>query len=1525
MLRRYLIVALFTLCGFFKVSAQLPPIFVFSHDPDRFIVQLDSLMQKVTDKKNVSEFNDEFLPFWRSKETPKGYQDIVINTANKLSERRARLFPDYVNYFETVLAFNEVKHWGDSYTNWNRALDDLLDNKSTSQRVVNDLCQNTRNLLVKGVVFSTSAIKWKADTKTFRFEYEENSPLSVTFGNMRLSCVALNKDSITIFDTNGTLNMLTYQWTGRRGRVTWETSGYAANQVFASFKEYQLNMTDSYFQVDSVEFYNRIYFDHSLQGKLEHKILHSSTVESTTYPKFTSYELRYVLKNIYKDVDYEGGFSQWGAKVLGSGTGATPAMIRIYRNDTCFVEAKSKIFALRKDLITSNDAEIKILLAETNVFHPGLIFKFIGSEGRMELIRNGEGLATSPYFDNFHNVTLDVEVISWKNTEPFMVLKGITGAAQNQAFFESLSYYREEFFTKLQGMDRIHPLQGLKNCSNYFGDLPFSVEEYAQFMKLPVSQIRQEIIMLSFNGFIGYNSETDVIQIKDRLSDYLLFRMGRKDFDVIKFNSVTAPNKANAILNLYNYDLSLSGVSSLSISDNQNIIFFPKEEKIILKRNRNFVFDGTINAGMLNLFGDGFEFQYDEFRINLSNIDSLRMKVQSGSTDYYGNAELKNIQNSIAKLSGVLQIDEPNNKSGNKTFPKYPVLKSTKESFVFYQRKDIQDGAYKRDKFYFKLDTFQLDSINQLNRTNFAFNGVFVSSIFPQFREQLVVRKDYSLGFVRSTPKEGLPIYGDRGRYYADIDLSNKGLVGNGKLTYLTSTSKSENFTFLPERTYGLAQTFDVARRDQGVEFPDVKGRYNTIDYYPYQDQFIAKSQENRFEMFNKEGMLEGSITLGPDGATGSGNINLPNSNMVAEKMNFGDHKIHSDSSDFKMMGSDLQNIAFSTTDLVSDIDFKKRSGHFTSLIGGSRVDFTDNKYISFVREFSWNMDKNDIYLGAKGSKGNRFISVHRKQDSLDFLAPLARYDLASKLIEAVEVKSINVADVKIFTKDGVVRIRENADMDPLDSVKIVVQDSTFRHQIYNAKVKILGKKKYTGSGTFDFVNGEDKVIPIRLDLLDVDEKQFTVGFGTILPEALLPLDSHFKFKGDVKFNSYAKNLAFDGGAQMIHNFPQGPRSFLLFKATIDPKNVRIPVNPEPKTYEKESVFKDFFMTKDSIHIYSSYLEGRKKYSDISMLNASGSLFYNKASGAFAITNEAKIDNPDTTGVYFEYTSKTGDVRGEGDFNLGIEYDRIKTRASGTIIDNRKDNKIFMTAMLGVDFYLTQPLINMMVNNIASVQAKESKQSAETFIKRMAEWTGRADAVKLNTKRATFDEYKDMPASVINTLCFGNIDFVWDTPKKSFLADGVFDLSFIKTFPINRQANVKAQFARSRVGNYFDIYIELDENTWYYFAFRNGLMQVLSSNKEWNTLVQTIKMEERKLKSGIGEKPYSFILASEGKKNSFLKRMKSKEDVSEPEDEPVDLDGDGKPDAVDLDGDGKPDKLPNEKDIEGEVKSDSIK
>ncbi len=1443
---------------------------LFRDNPEEFIPTIEEMFKSIADKKYAKEYIEELNIFWTNPELSSELKLLIIDNCNLMAIKRARPVPDYVTYLTTIREFISSDISESSFNAWNNAITDLIKKKRYPLRKVNQLLNTTSLLLNENTIYSTPSTKWNSSNNNWELSYDED--LIGTFQDLNLTCFSKN-DSIKIFETSGTFNYTSNIWKGDKGKVTWERAGFSADTLYATFGKYTIPFKNAMFEIDTAKFYNYIYFDHALTGSLKHKVMNINTPEAASYPQFLSTEERFNLNNIHPNINYEGGFAQNGAKFLGAGTYEDPATITIFRHDTLFITAKSLYFALRKDQILSTDTEIKIQLDTGYIYHPGLTFKLMADKNELHLIRDGEGLAISPYFNTFHNVSMDIELLSWNLDEDVINLRMVSGAAENHGSFESLSYFRESFYNQLQGMDAMHPLQGLKNCSRRYKGKPFTAYEYAQMIGLPEAQVRQQIIQLSFYGFIGYNVNTDEIEIRQRLDDYLQFRLGKKDYDVIRFASNTPGRVNNAHIDLLNYDLNINGVKSISISDNQNVVFFPKDEKILLKRNRNFIFDGIINAGMLNLYGAGFKFNYDDFQIDMTNIDSLRMQVQTGELDYFGHPKLTYVQNAIEKLSGTLRIDKPDNKSGKDYYSEFPILHSTSESYVYYDKPEIQDGIYDREKFYFRLDTFSMDSISELSRKNFDFTGTFVSNIFPTFNENLTVQKDFSLGFNRETPPDGYDIYDHRAKFIANIDLSNKGLRGNGTLEYLASTSKSENFLFLPEETKGQAYDFTIAKHEDGVEYPDVSGKYSFVTYHPYKDKLESKSQEESFTMFNNEASLEGTITVGKSGATGKGTFYMEKANIVSPAMTFGGHTMLADSSDFNLVSGDMGDVSFNTTNLISNIDFETRKGNFVSKSGGSLVNFTDNRYVSYISEFSWDMDLNNIYMGASGSEGNRFVSTHRRQDSLDFRAPLARYDVEKKVIYAEEVKNINVADADIQLSNGLITIYEDAEMAPIDSATILLSDSTCSHTIYNSHLNIEGKYEYTGYGEYDFINGNGKKFTIQMSEIKLDDNLNTTATGTIVETDLFTFDRNFTFKGKSTLNAKQPHLTFDGGAQMLHQCSGGPQTFVYFNSTIDPSNVLIPIGEEPVNYERDNIYRDFFITKDSAHVYSSFLQSRKDYSDIPIISANGYLHFNSKDNAFEIAPMHKINNADTTGVVFQYSNSRCDIKADGPLDFGIDLGQFKYKNVGTIIDDPKKEKISITTLMDIDFFFDESITNMMVSAILGSNAPDSKLSDATLQKRMAEWVGPKEAKAVISKKNTSKQIENLNPQLNQMFTFGNVDFTFDGPGHAYVADGKADLTFVKNYVINKKVEVTTEIVKKRSGNIIDLIIKFDDDTWFYFSHRGEMMQTLSSSPEYNEAVKTLDEDKRKVKGGMGEKSFTYILAPASKLNRFSKKF----------------------------------------------------
>ncbi|MGQ1891514.1 hypothetical protein ACT29H_13820 [Thermophagus sp. OGC60D27] len=1431
--------------------------------------KLETIFKASPEKKRAKEFLDQFEAFWYSDSAPDEIKQSIIEISDLLYQKQARAFPDYFLFLNTIQSFIDQGAPNQNFFTWKEAAITFLNQPRYYVRHFDELLKTTKGILEEQKLFRSSGVAWYSKSPEYAFKFEKDT-LFLQVKATTLVCHSRN-DSIQIYNTAGQLNILTGLWTGTSGKITWERSGFPQDKVFATFGSYTINMSRSDFFVDNVTFYNKFYFNEPLEGSVKHQVMFIREPSASKYPQFTSHRQTFHINNIHPNINYKGGFSQHGAKFRGSGTDNNPATISIFRNGNLFITAQSLIFSLREDEILSRNTAVTIHLDTGQIRHPGLEFKYMAPSQELYLIRSGEGISQSPFFDTYHNVSIDSEIIYWQFDSDYMEFRMLPGSANNYSFFESLDYYREAFFVKLQGMDAIHPLFGLRNCYYQNKQQPFTAKHYARFLNKPLSEVRQQVLQLSFYGFVDYNPNTDTIKIQERLKDYILFRMGKKDYDVIRFNSITPKNIPNAKFDLKNYDLALQGVKNISISDRQNVVFIPEKQEVTLKFNRNFSFNGRIIAGMIQLFGDGFFFSYDDFRIDMSTIDSMRLNIGTNKTDEYGQPLLQPVDNTIAKLSGYLQIDTASNKSGLVDYPHFPLLVSNRNSYVYYDRPDIQSGAYSKENFYFELQPFEIDSLNQLNKRNIVFDGTFRSNIFPDIDDQLRVRSDFSLGFVKASPPEGYPIYQNKATFTNTIDLSNQGLIGKGLLSYGNTKAESEAFTFLPEETKGMAQNFNVEPQTTGVELPDVQGQNISIRFLPYEDKLMAKQTDNFFNLFQKETSLEGELTYSPNGLQAKGKLLMPTANLISEKMDLTHHALMADSADFHLIGGgNVEGISFKTNNLKAQIDFEKRKGRFQSRDVGNVVEFTDNRYIAFINEFTWNMDNNEIVLGASGSKGNRFVSIDRRQDSLDFIAPIAIYDVEEKTIKAREVPNIKVADANIILNDGIINIREKAEMDPLDSTLILINNSP--HKFKNAHVTVEGKYQYQGNGQYDFRNGDNKTYTINFNDITVNNKNITVAKGSIPNEKLFTFDSHFAFNGDVELNAAEPFLSFDGGTQLLHSCHQyGPQDYLRFNARINPADILIPVEEKSVNTDIEKLSHHFFLQLDSTHAYSAFLEKSKGMNNNPILDAYGFLRYNDDLKSFEIAQKEKLANPDSAGNILRFYSDKCIVSGTGLLDLALDLEQVKLHSSGTIRHYRDQNEIEIDALFGADFMLDPNSIQAMASIILDSKAGDANTDKTILENRLREWTDSKTAENITKQYVTAADLSQIiPDHLKHTLCFTNIQFKWDTPSRSYYANDKATLGWIKDQAIEKEVQVKALISRSRGGNSFEIHIQSDEDTWFFFSYNNEKMMVLSSSKTFNTAIQQLDIDDRKMKTGLGQDNYVFQLGNNNRLKKFM-------------------------------------------------------
>lgn len=1453
----------------------------FPENPSEYIEKLTDYMGVSLTEKETNIFAN-FLQAWKMDSLfSEDEQQRIIHSSQLLHAKNAKPRPHFVNYFNNILRLKKDPDNQSNYYPWEECLNFLLGQEETYSTTLNNFLVASINILSGEAVYKTSSTKWVSSNPRYSFMLEEK-PI-VRYDETNLICYA-KRDSMELFNTTGIFDPVKHIWYGKGGLVTWERGGYGREDIFAVLDGYTIDMSRSDYKAENVSFTNNMVFETHLQGILIDKVKYNKQKENATYPRFDSYTQNFQIDNIYPEIDYEGGLSMQGAKLVGTGTKEKLAKLKIYREDSLLLMAHSAYFAFKSDRVVSNNTGIVIYMERDSIFHPSQSFSYKVPNRELTLSRNDNFTSQSPYYNSYHNIDMSVEQLNWNMNEPYMRFTPPLGSAIGNATFESSSFFNYDYYINLQGMDRAHPLISIRSFARRVGTNSFTATDYANYLRQPVSTVRQQLMRLSVMGFIFFDSDTETATLKQKLNDYIAAAVGKIDYDVISFpSSVNAPLE-NAVFNLKTFDLTVNGIPSIQVSDSQNVIIFPWRDRITMKRNRSFVFDGTVIAGLLSFYGQNFYFNYDSFSINLQNVDSMSIKYLSDTYSNYGFRIPLKVKNAIEHITGEILIDKSDNKSGRKYYSEYPIFKSKENSFVFYEKPEIQSGVYTQEDFYFEIFPFTMDSLDNFNREAMRFDGELISAdIFPIFDQTLVLQKDNSLGFLHTLPPDGLPMYKGRGIFKNQVELTNQGFRGIGELEYLTSKTKSEEFWFYPDSTNAEATGFVIEEKTTPVEFPYVYTQNSYIHWLPYADQFFTYRSDNNFNMFNDTTYLTGNLLLEPTGLSGIGLMDLKNSTLRSKSFTYKAKEIFADTADFKLKSLKGEDFTVLTENVNAHINYTNQSGQFKSNEEFTLVDFPENRYVSFIDYFEWDMKNKNLAMGVSKTTapdedrkvtGPRYISVHPDQDSLNFVSPLAYYDYKENLLRATEVKYIDVADARVYPIDGKIIVEAGAKMRTLINAQIEANRFSKYHMFDSSSVQILSRNNYTGAGDYTYVDALEQEQTIYFSEIYVTDSIQTKAEGNIPSFQEFRLSPEYAYQGKVILDASRKFLTYKGSTLIEHNCDKLHPDWLLFNSVIDPENIYLPVPEQPLNINRNSIFSSIFIYYDSVHIYPAFLTGRKAYSDNPIVTADGYLFYDKNTAQYKIASMDKLQNRDLPGNYMSLHREDCQLYGEGKINLGQNLGQMKLTTVGNIRHDINNNNTKANVLMGINFFIADNVINIMATEIDSIpDIPASNLNSFLYKKGMEELVGPPMARKLYNELALFGDYKETPEELEFTLFLNKVTLLWNDESNSYISSGKIEIGSINNIQINKQVDGLIELQIKRSGDIFDMYIEIDKNTWYYFGYTRGVLQILSSNKAMLDEIISLKPKERKSKVKRGTS-FIYLVSTDRKMKRFYDKYR---------------------------------------------------
>ncbi len=1455
-----------------------------------YFLDITTILQYTSNKEYLARGEallGNFAGVWESGYFKPHHRDKIYEISNAMLGKSMRSYPHFYDFVNCLTLFVRTGQEDESLEVWLTELDTLSTTRSS--KPVADFLEYTSSLFEKSMLFETRSRAWYFRNGSFSFGFD--SLLYIDFPEMDLIC-STGRDSSLIENTKGKYYIRKEYFMGSDGRISWRRAGFDEDSVYADINTYEVDVKTLSFSSDSAVFYNKKFFDFPIPGTITEKVLSSPPADRASYPRFDSYFKDYEVLGLYEDINFYGGIGMHGRKLVFTGAGDQTARFIFKKGGEYFAVIRSLLFELEEDEIVSAPASFSIYFGKDSIYHPGLQMRYDNISRVLSLVRLNRGIAQSPFFDDYHKVDLYSEALYWVMDSEEISFEMVRGISQTSKIeFESDKYYSEYEYYKLQGIDEVNPLVRVKKYADRYSSDIVQVGAFADFLKKPVEQAVSMLLMLEARGLVVYNSDKREARIKPRLYDYLHAHQKATDYDVIHFISETA-DKRNAVVELASFDMVISGVPEISLSDSQSVYIYPYNEEIILKKNKDFTFSGKVRAGLFEFYGHDCSFEYDTFMISLPLIDSMSFFVHiPDTTGSQKEPRYYRVQAMVENMSGYMMIDKPNNKSGLKTYPQYPIFTSQDHSYVYYDKNTMENGSYDREEFYYDLEPFTLDSLDNFSTTGLSFKGYLASGgIMPPIQESLKVMPDNSLGFESLTTEEGLPLYDGKAIFYDTVIMDNRGLHGAGTLDYLSSETRSSQIDFYTDSVIAITENFSIENALGDVEYADLSIGKAAQSWFPDSNLMEVRVIDEPFRMYDSTALLNGMISVTPESLTGSGEFVFERAVIESADFNFGHHSMWADTSDFSLYtDTSFSTLAFFSNDYRTDLDFDQRKGKFISTGVSSLVDIPFNQFVCYMDEIEWEMDdqlmnlKNNIAeeipdidnmtmteLMDLNLGGSEFISTHPQQDSLRFFSTRASYDLRKNIIYAEDVKIIRVADAAVFPGDGKLNILQDAQIETLRYADIIMDTASKHHHIYNANVNIFSSHQYVASGEIDYVSALGEASPIFLSSIAVDTLGRTYASGLISDSAQFMLSPWYTFQGKAILRSWQEFMQFDGSFSVIQDCFDIYDDRASMDTLVDPGNILIPVPDSLRGPDGDLVMTAIMYSPYMEVFYPAFFTESKRESDFPAMQTRGMLSYDMNEEVFRVSSDNGSDLAD----YLALHNSNCVMEGVGAIDMRMELPHVELDLFGHAAHYIIPDSTRFDLVMGFDFFFDANVLKRFTRSLGETNLPGTETTSPTFLSFLKQRMPVDEADKIMDDLTNFGTVRKLPESIKYTLLLNKLKFHWNRRTSSLVSYGDIGIFSVGDEVVNRMVPGYVEIERKASGyGVVNIYFELPDGQWYFFSYRNYILQAISSDEGFNNEILNLNEDKRIIYSKDEEVPYEFVISSRRKMVDFKRKM----------------------------------------------------
>ncbi|MCV9388415.1 hypothetical protein [Reichenbachiella ulvae] len=1298
--------------------------------------------------------------------------------------------------------------------------------------------------------------------------------------------IATPYDTLTIKNVKGSFLIKDQKFVGTSGEIDWPDDLQGTDGAVVKLNGFSFDTNKPAIKTARAEMTYPQMFDNPVPGVFYFKSGKRRKTDEKMYPVFTSNKADIELKLPGDNIKYVGGFAMKGARKYGRSISKDLSTLTVTAPEDRSFTSRSYEYEFQDSLITANRSSIVLYHQSDSIYHPAVGVNYDAAISKLTLLKDPGGYKHTYYYSSFFKMEFQTDMIQWNLDSSYLDLKILNAANRVPALFESEDYFNEIRYKKMTGLFGFHPIMLVVQYSRKIQDSKFNVLELVDAYQIKLELADAAAVFLEQNQYITYDKESGQITVLRKAYHYQMSYNKLKDYDSFLISSVSPSKGSNATLHFDEGVMDVRGVRRVNITPDTEVYIEPDSSLLSLTKNKGMKFNGMVNAGTYRYHGKETSFNYDAYLVEMPHIDSINIQVDFHEKN---NSQKEELSNHLELTSGTLYINHPKNKAGLRKYSQYPYFVSDSEAIVYFDKKDILNGAYDRS-IYFIVPPFEMDSSNLGEVSAIGFEGDFYSGgFFPTFKETLRIMPDKSLGFEHQIPEEGYQLYQGEGKLYGSITLNSGGLRASGRIDFRTTTVYSDEFIFYMDSVSAVGQ--DGLIREGQVEeasYPEAKLTNFKMLWRPRKDSMYVENTAAPFEFYNATATLDGKANITLNGVYGSGEMLTRGSKTESEEFQFSQYEYFGQHSDFEILTDNPEKPAMAGSDLDVHFDLVKNIANVHPEVQGvAAISFPYAQMKTSIPDAVWYLDSAKVVMSKPDYidiDHSYFYTTREELDSLAFSATEAIYHMDSYDLNIKGIPFIRVADAEIIPDNNETTILENAVLQPFNNAKLKIDTLNGYHNLFDGNLTVISRNKFTGSATYELVNTAKDTFAIEFASFDLKElkrpdgkiKTMTVSGGTITDGENIRISPGFYFKGDVTMYADQKSLAKKGFVSLDMESQGRYDYWISYETPGDTADVELKIE-DSRTEQGEDVTAGLLIDETTSDIYMAIGRPRNNLEDEYFFPAKGILSYDLDKKEFKIQQANRRSLKGFSGKSFVYNDRTGQLNFDGKLDLIRNRDKFNLTTS-IVGEGLPDSSTYeMNAMIGIHMDLHKELIATMTSDILDMIERLGPHAAhnndESLMIKLANIVG--DQAALNYEEKLLNDYTPLYSashSLLKTLLISDIDLKWSSDYHAWYNTSMIGLSNIQDVDLNAATEGFMEITKDEEGeDVVQLFFQFSPSTWYYFSYKGGRLLLYSANEEFNNLVAE---HSTVAKIGFGE--YTTVLGDEFEVTDFIDGFRRK-------------------------------------------------